>query len=187
MGISHDSMRAPLPATLVIFQYWRRDTTRCRTAHSGGGGVGSEGRRLNKVLSPFCSWCMMLTVSEYLFCSAGLQVLAGRFSFCSPFWHPDMMTFYEPKVINHFLCDKDSCLALSCPALSCPDTQCSVYLTCIAVWYSSTMFLYIRQSVQNFPDLCKFVNTFNVILTLLLKPFINKLRNKKVKQNLWEN
>lgn len=132
MGISHDSMRAPLPATLVIFQYWRRDTTRCWTAHSGGGGVGSEGRRLNKVLSPFCSWCMMLTVSECLFCSAGLQVLAGRFSFCSPFWHPDDDILWA-KSHQSFPLWLLPCPLLPCPLLPWHTVFCLSHLHCSLV------------------------------------------------------
>lgn len=64
----------------------------------------------------------------------------------------------------------------NCFSLSCTDIQCSVYLTCMEVWYRS-----IKLSVQNFLDLHEFVNTFDTILPLLLKPFIYKLRNKKVK------
>ncbi|XP_054505808.2 olfactory receptor 6F1 [Agelaius phoeniceus] len=133
------------------------------------------------------------------------------------------LTFCGPDVINHFICDIDSCLALSCSdtwpvelatflvsiivvVASCVVTlvsymyiissilqiqsghgrkkafsTCSAHLSVVAIWYGSTMFLYVKPSAQNSLDVNKIVNTFNTMVTPLLNPFIYTLRNKEVK------
>uniref|UniRef100_A0A663MXC3 Olfactory receptor n=1 Tax=Athene cunicularia TaxID=194338 RepID=A0A663MXC3_ATHCN len=130
------------------------------------------------------------------------------------------LTFCGPDVINHFLCDIDSCLALSCSdtghvelatflvsiivvVASCVVTlvsyiyiissilkirsahgrkkafsTCSAHLSVVTIWYV--------WYDSNFLDLHKFVNSFYRILTLLLKPFFYKFKDKNVKQKLWE-
>ncbi|NXP50692.1 OR6F1 protein, partial [Heliornis fulica] len=136
------------------------------------------------------------------------------------------LTFCGPYVINHFLCDIDSCLALSCSdtwpvelatflvsiivvVATCVLTlvsyvyiissilriqsahgrekafsTCSAHLSVVAIWYGSTIFLYVKPSAQNSLDLNKLVNTFNTVVTPLLNPFIYTLRNREVKQAL---
>ncbi|CAM5157745.1 unnamed protein product [Eretmochelys imbricata] len=65
-------------------------------------------------------------------------------------------------------------------------STCSAYLTLVTIWYSSTIFLYVRPSKQNALDMNKTVNTLNTIVTPLLNPFIDSLRNKEVKVALWK-
>ncbi|CAM5104561.1 unnamed protein product [Natator depressus] len=60
-------------------------------------------------------------------------------------------------------------------------STCSAHLTLVIIWYSSTIFLYVRPSKQNALDMNKTVNTLNSIVTPLLNLFIDSLRNKEVK------
>ncbi|XP_067416423.1 olfactory receptor 6F1-like [Emydura macquarii macquarii] len=143
-----------------------------------------------------------------------LVVLLTRLSFCGP------------NVINHFICDIDSWIALSCTdkqlvelatfidsfivvMISCVITlvsyiyiiatilrlpsakgwqkafsTCSPHLTVVTIWYSSTIFLFVKPSAKERLDLNKTINIFNTIVTLLLNPFIYTLRNKEVKEAL---
>ncbi|XP_053901094.1 olfactory receptor 6F1-like [Malaclemys terrapin pileata] len=63
-------------------------------------------------------------------------------------------------------------------------STCSAHLTVVIIWYGSTIFLYVKPSVQNTLDQNKIVNTLNTIVTLLLNPFIYTLQNKEVKKAL---
>ncbi|NWI15612.1 OR6F1 protein, partial [Crypturellus soui] len=142
-----------------------------------------------------------------------LAFLTGRLTFCGP------------KVINHFLCDIDCCLALACMdtwpvelatflisilvvVVSCVVTllsymyiiltilriqtaqghkkafsTCSAHRMVVTVWYSSTMFLYVKSSAATIG--CEqIVNICNTIVTPLLNLFIYILRNKEVAQAL---
>ncbi|CAM4636296.1 unnamed protein product [Lepidochelys olivacea] len=63
-------------------------------------------------------------------------------------------------------------------------STCSAHLTVVTIWYSSSIFLYVKPSAQNSLDLNKIVNIFNTIVTPLLNPFIYTLRNKEVKRVL---
>ncbi|XP_067386065.1 olfactory receptor 6F1-like [Emydura macquarii macquarii] len=63
-------------------------------------------------------------------------------------------------------------------------STCSAHLTVVTIWYSSTIFLYVKPSAQNSLDLNKIVNVFNTFVTPLLNPFIYTLRNKEVKRAL---
>ncbi|CAM4653592.1 unnamed protein product [Caretta caretta] len=65
-------------------------------------------------------------------------------------------------------------------------STCSAHLTLVIIWYSSTIFLYVRTSKQNALDMNKTVNTLNTIVTPLLNLFIDSLRNKEVKEALWK-
>lgn len=65
-------------------------------------------------------------------------------------------------------------------------STCSAHLTLVIIWYSSTIFLYVRPSKQNALDMNKTVNTLNTIVTPLLNLFIDSLRNKEVKEALWK-
>ncbi|CAM5157979.1 unnamed protein product [Eretmochelys imbricata] len=60
-------------------------------------------------------------------------------------------------------------------------STCSAHLTLVIIWYSSTIFLYVRPSRQNALDMNKTVNTLNTIVTPLFNLFIDSLRNKEVK------
>ncbi|XP_032633095.2 olfactory receptor 6F1-like [Chelonoidis abingdonii] len=154
------------------------------------------------------SWlCGFLVISV-------LASLISRLSFCGP------------NIINHFVCDIDSWIALSCTDMSLvelatfivsinvlldscaitlilyiyiisticriPSAQghqkafstCSAHLIVVTIWYSTTIFLYVKSSAQNSLDLNKIVNVFNTIVTPLLNPFIYTLRNKEVKRAL---
>ncbi|XP_050774814.1 olfactory receptor 6F1-like [Gopherus flavomarginatus] len=61
-------------------------------------------------------------------------------------------------------------------------STCSAHLTVVTIWYSSTIFLYVKPSAQNSLDLNKTINIFNTVVTPLLNPFIYTLRNKEVKE-----
>ncbi|XP_065270130.1 olfactory receptor 6F1-like [Emys orbicularis] len=63
-------------------------------------------------------------------------------------------------------------------------STCSAHLTLVIIWYGSTIFLYVKPSVQNTLDQNKIVNTLNTIVILLLNSFIYTLRNKEVKKAL---
>ncbi|CAM4559024.1 unnamed protein product [Lepidochelys kempii] len=65
-------------------------------------------------------------------------------------------------------------------------STCSSPLTLVIIWYSSTIFLYVRPSRQNALDMNKTVNTLNTIVTPLLNLFFGSLRNKEVKKALWK-
>ncbi|CAM5104683.1 unnamed protein product [Natator depressus] len=65
-------------------------------------------------------------------------------------------------------------------------STCSSPLTLVIIWYSSTVFLYVRPSRQNALDMNKTVNTLNTIVTPLFNLFIDSLRNKEVKEALWK-
>lgn len=171
--------------------------------------------RYSSLMNSACS--ARLALSSWLGGFLAISLLAfltSRLSFCGP------------DVINHFLCDIDSCLALSCSDIwpvelatflvsiivvvaSCVVTlvsyiyiissilriqsahgrkkafsTCSAHLSVVTIWYSSTMFLYVKLSAQKALDLNKLVNTFNTVVTPLLNPFIYTLRNEEVKQAL---
>lgn len=63
-------------------------------------------------------------------------------------------------------------------------STCSAHLSVVMIWYSSTMFLYVKLSAQKALDVDKLVNTFNTVVTPLLSPLIYTLRNEEVKQAL---
>ncbi|XP_029767595.1 olfactory receptor 6F1-like [Terrapene carolina triunguis] len=65
-------------------------------------------------------------------------------------------------------------------------STCSAHLIVVTIWYSSTIFLYVRPSKQSSLEMNKIVNTLNTIVTPLLNPFIYTLRNKEVKDALWK-
>nr|XP_025040023.1 olfactory receptor 6F1-like [Pelodiscus sinensis] len=65
-------------------------------------------------------------------------------------------------------------------------STCSAHLTVVIIWYSSTIFLYVRPSKENFVEMNKVVSIFNTVVTPLLNPFIYTLRNKEVKEALWK-
>ncbi|XP_074838223.1 olfactory receptor 6F1-like [Carettochelys insculpta] len=65
-------------------------------------------------------------------------------------------------------------------------STCSAHLTVVILWYSSTIFLYVRPSKENFVEMNKVISIFNTIITPLLNPFIYTLRNKEVKEALWK-
>nr|XP_006135703.1 olfactory receptor 6F1-like [Pelodiscus sinensis] len=64
-------------------------------------------------------------------------------------------------------------------------STCSAHLIVVVMWYGSSIFLYVRVSRQSSLDIHKFVNTLNTIVTPLLNPFIYTLKNKEVKEALW--
>ncbi|XP_053901093.1 olfactory receptor 6F1-like [Malaclemys terrapin pileata] len=65
-------------------------------------------------------------------------------------------------------------------------STCSAHLIVVTIWYSATIFLYVRPSKQSSLETNKIVNTLNTIVTPLLNPFIYTLRNKEVKDALWK-
>ncbi|XP_075768228.1 olfactory receptor 6F1-like [Pelodiscus sinensis] len=65
-------------------------------------------------------------------------------------------------------------------------STCSAHLTVVIIWYSSTIFLYVRPSKENFVEMNKVASIFNTVVTPLLNPFIYTLRNKEVKEALWK-
>ncbi|XP_066485795.1 olfactory receptor 6F1-like [Tiliqua scincoides] len=60
-------------------------------------------------------------------------------------------------------------------------STCSSHLAVVVIWYSSTIFLFVKPSKQTSLERTKIVSIFNLIVVPLLNPFIYTLRNKDVK------
>lgn len=63
-------------------------------------------------------------------------------------------------------------------------STCSSHLAVVLIWYSSTIFLFVKPSKRTSLEMTKIVNILNTIVTPLLNPFIYTLRNKEVKEAL---
>ncbi|XP_066485796.1 olfactory receptor 6F1-like [Tiliqua scincoides] len=63
-------------------------------------------------------------------------------------------------------------------------STCSSHLAVVVIWYSSTIFLFVKPSKQTSLERTKIVSIFNLIVVPLLNPFIYTLRNKDVKEAL---
>ncbi|XP_053120498.1 olfactory receptor 6F1-like [Hemicordylus capensis] len=63
-------------------------------------------------------------------------------------------------------------------------STCSSHLAVVVIWYSSTIFLFVKPSKQTSLERTKVVSIFNLIVVPLLNPFIYTLRNKEVKEAL---
>ncbi|XP_053120502.1 olfactory receptor 6F1-like [Hemicordylus capensis] len=63
-------------------------------------------------------------------------------------------------------------------------STCSSHLAVVLIWYSSTIFLFVKPSKRTSLERTKIVNILNTIVTPLLNPFIYTLRNKEVKEAL---
>ncbi|XP_074838627.1 olfactory receptor 6F1-like [Carettochelys insculpta] len=64
-------------------------------------------------------------------------------------------------------------------------STCSAHFMVVIMWYGSNIFLYVKYSKENALEINKIVNTLSTIITPLLNPFIYTLRNKEVKEALW--
>uniref|UniRef100_A0A7N4PZV1 Olfactory receptor n=2 Tax=Sarcophilus harrisii TaxID=9305 RepID=A0A7N4PZV1_SARHA len=65
-------------------------------------------------------------------------------------------------------------------------STCFSHLTVVLIWYGSTIFLYVRTSVESSLDLTKAITVLNTVVTPVLNPFIYTLRNKDVKDAFWK-
>ncbi|XP_014381801.1 olfactory receptor 6F1-like [Alligator sinensis] len=64
-------------------------------------------------------------------------------------------------------------------------STCSSHLAVVIIWYGSTIFLFVKPSARSSLELTKIVTILNTIVTPLLNPFIYALRNREVKETLY--
>ncbi|XP_048372523.1 olfactory receptor 6F1-like [Sphaerodactylus townsendi] len=62
-------------------------------------------------------------------------------------------------------------------------STCSSHLAVVMIWYSATIFLFVKPSKRTSSEMTKIVNILSTIVTPLLNPFIYTLRNKDVKKS----
>uniref|UniRef100_H0XV04 Olfactory receptor n=1 Tax=Otolemur garnettii TaxID=30611 RepID=H0XV04_OTOGA len=63
-------------------------------------------------------------------------------------------------------------------------STCASHITVVALYYGSSIFIYVRPQKGNVTDVNKFATVLNTIVTPMLNPFIYSLRNEKVKESL---
>ncbi|XP_044840657.1 olfactory receptor 49-like [Mauremys mutica] len=138
------------------------------------------------VLVPFCG----PNVINHFYCdTAALLQLS-----CIDTGHIEVMLLLSTSlfVLGNFTVTIISYGCIICTILRIPSTTgrkkafstCSAHLLVVVIFYSSSIFRYVRRSQRGAQEFDKFVAFFFSVVAQLFNPYIYALRNKQVKQAL---